>query len=90
MIRDRGLNLRIEEVEIPRASALAGKTLRDSRIRDVTDALVLAIRSKQKGGGFQYNPGPDTVLEGGTTLVLLGRTVSVAKLRAALAKGFDA
>jgi voltage-gated potassium channel len=88
MIRDRDMNLRIEEVAIPSGSAFAGKTLRESRIRDVTDALVLAIRDQ--GRGFQYNPGPDTVLASGVTLVLLGRTASVAKLRSAVGTGFGA
>jgi voltage-gated potassium channel len=88
MIRDRDMNLRIEEVGIPAGSAFSGKTLRDSRIRDATDALVLAIRGKERGS-FHYNPGPDTVLAGGTTLVVLGRAASVAQLRAAVGKGFD-
>jgi voltage-gated potassium channel len=85
MIRDRDLNLRIEEVQIPPGSAFAGKTLRESRIRDVTDALVLALRDH---GKFQYNPGPDTVLTAGTTMVLLGRSASVAKLRQHVGTGF--
>lgn len=86
MIRDRDMNLRIEEVVIPAGSAFAGKMLRESRIRDVTDALVLAIREH---GKFHYNPGPDTVLAAGDTLVLLGRTASVGKLRDHLGTGFD-
>jgi voltage-gated potassium channel len=86
MIRDRDMNLRIEEVAIPVGSAFAGKTLRDSRIRDVTDALVLAIRDRDRG--FRYNPGPDAVLDAGVTLVLLGRTASVAKFRDAVGSGF--
>jgi len=86
MIRDRDMNLRIEEVDIPAGSAFAGKMLRESRIRDVTDALVLAIREH---GRFHYNPGPDTVLAAGDTLVLLGRSASVAKLREHLGTGFE-
>jgi voltage-gated potassium channel len=86
MIRDRDMNLRIEEVAIPIGSAFAGKTLRESRIRDVTDALVLAIRDRDRA--FRYNPGPDAVLDAGVTLVLLGRTSSVAKFRAAVGSGF--
>lgn len=88
MLRDRDLNLRIEEVDIPTGSGFAGKSLRESRIRDVTDALVLAIREKGRGA-FHYNPGPDTRLEGGTTLVVLGRAASVRKLRDAVATGFQ-
>lgn len=86
MLRDRDLNLRIEEVQIPEGSSFAGKTLRDSHIRDVSDALVLAIRDGPKKA-FHYNPGPATVLAGGTTLVLLGRSASVAKLRDAVGTG---
>jgi len=86
MVRDRDMNLRIEEVNIPAGSAFAGKMLRESRIRDVTDALVLAIREH---GKFHYNPGPDTVLAAGDTLVLLGRSASVAKLRQHLGTGFE-
>jgi voltage-gated potassium channel len=88
MLRDRDMNLRIEEVDIPKESGFAGKSLRESRIRDVTDALVLAIREKGRGA-FHYNPGPDTRLEGGTTLVVLGRMASVKKLRDAVATGFS-
>jgi voltage-gated potassium channel len=86
MIRDRDLNLRIEEVAIPTGSVLAGKSLRDSRIRDYTDALVLAIRGEDRS--FRYNPGPDTVLGAGTTLVVLGRAASIVKLRDAVGGGF--
>jgi voltage-gated potassium channel len=86
MVRDRDMNLRIEEVAIPTGSAFAGKTLRESRIRDVTDALVLAIRDRDRG--FRYNPGPDAVLDAGVTLVLLGRIASVAKFRDAVGSGF--
>ncbi len=86
MIRDRDMNLRIEEVGIPHGSTFAGKTLRESRIRDLTDALVLAIRDKPRGA-FRYNPGPDAVLDAGVTLVLLGRSASVAKLRDAVGAG---
>jgi voltage-gated potassium channel len=86
MIRDRDMNLRIEEVVIPEGSAFAGKMLRESRIRDVSDALVLAIRAH---GKFHYNPGPDTVLAAGDTLVLLGRSASVGKLREHLGLGLE-
>jgi voltage-gated potassium channel len=84
MVRDRDMNLRIEELKIPAGSAFAGKSLRESRIRDVTDALVLALR---EDGKFRYNPGPDTVLAPGVTLVLLGRTASITKLRDELTAG---
>jgi K+/H+ antiporter YhaU regulatory subunit KhtT len=52
----------------------------------VSDALVLAIRD-HASGGFHYNPGPDTVLASGVTLVLLGRTASIGKLRHAIGGG---
>lgn len=80
MLRDRDRNLRIEEVEVHAGCPVAGKTLRESRFRDVTEALVLALRERGRKG-FVYNPGPDTVLETGSMLVVLGTQDAVHKLR---------
>ena len=80
MLRDRDRNLRVEEVEVTGRCPSAGKSLRDSHLRDVTEALVLAIRA-QGGSRFLYNPGPDTVLQVGSLLMVLGTQDAVAKLR---------
>lgn len=83
MLRDRDRNLRIEEVEVPPSSHVAEKSLRDVRLRDHTDALVLALRDKASRK-FTYNPGPDTAIPAGSILVVLGTQEAVGKLRAYL------
>jgi len=80
MLRDRDKNLRIEEVQIPETCDEAGKTIREARLRQVTDALVLAIRDQERRS-FAYNPHPDTVLEAGSILVVLGTPDAVARLK---------
>ena len=71
MLRDRDLNLRIEETAIGASSPVVGRAIRDANLRAHTDALILALRSPD--GGFAYNPGPDTVLKAGVRLVVLGQ-----------------
>lgn len=82
MLRDKERNHRIEQVTLPADSPLIGRKLSDSRIRKATDILVIAIRFND--GSFQYNPGPDTILQEETTLVVLGAMDSILKLRKSL------
>ena len=80
MLRERDKALRIEEVEIDERSPLVGKTLREARIRDHANALVLAVRDSARRH-FVYNPGPDHVLVQGTTLIVLGPIGEMAALK---------
>jgi voltage-gated potassium channel len=80
MLRDRDRNLRVEEVTVGHGCPAAFKSIREARLRETTDALVLALRASGPRG-FVYNPGPDAVLEPGTILVVLGTQDAVAKLR---------
>ncbi|HUT78972.1 MAG TPA: potassium channel protein [Polyangia bacterium] len=82
MLRDREQNTRIEQVSLPPGSALVGRRLADTRIRQNTDVLVIALRDDR--GLFIYNPGPETVLTEGATLIVLGARDSVIKLRDSL------
>ena len=79
MLRDKEQNNRIEQVVIPDDSPLVGRTLASTKIRKATDVLVIAIRNVD--GKFTYNPGPDTIMEAGAVLVVLGAMESVLKLR---------
>jgi voltage-gated potassium channel len=80
MLRDKDKNLRIEEVNLPQDSPLVGKLLSQARIRETTDLLIVAVRTST-GGPFIYNPGPQLKLAGGMSLIVLGGTESVQKLR---------
>jgi voltage-gated potassium channel len=82
MIRDKDKNLRLEEVVLPPGSSLIGMALKDTPIRARTRALVLAVRQREGSDrSFLYNPEPDYVLGEGATLIVLGETDSILKLR---------
>jgi len=85
MVRDRQQNLRIEEIPIPDESSLIGTALRGTDIRKTTDVLVIAVRTAE--GAYTYNPGPDTNLEEGMTLIVLAATAEVGKLRDGITDG---
>ncbi|MBS2017219.1 MAG: potassium channel protein [Deltaproteobacteria bacterium] len=79
MLRDKTKNLRIEEASIPDGSSFVGQSLKDCPIRRETKLLVIAVRDEERQ--FVYNPDPDYVLASGTTLIVMGDTDSVNKLR---------
>ena len=79
MLRDKTKNLRIEEAIVPENSTYVGVSLKDSPIRRETKLLVIAVRHKDRT--FIYNPDPDHVIDGGTTLIVMGDAESVTKLR---------
>ena len=79
MLRDKTKNLRIEECIVPETSSYVGTSLKDTPIRRETKLLVIAIRDKERT--FVYNPDPDSIIDGGTTLIVMGDTESVVKLR---------
>jgi voltage-gated potassium channel len=79
MLRDPRSDMRIDEVEVAEGSAIADKALRDTRIRDETEVLVLA--AKDKHGVYLFNPSADFVVEPGITLVVLGPVSQVSVLR---------
>jgi len=79
MLRDKDKKLRLEEVSIVRGSTFAGMALKDTPIRRETRALVVAVRGNDRS--FVYNPDPDHVIDEGATLIVLGETDSIVKLR---------
>jgi voltage-gated potassium channel len=79
MLRDRTGNWRIEEVQIPKGSSLAGKTLQQADLRRTHDIAVLAVRNHD--GSCSYNPGADHVVGEDATLIVLGRLEKVNELR---------
>jgi voltage-gated potassium channel len=79
MLRDKTKNLRIEEAVVPEKSSYVGVSLKDSPIRRETKLLVIAVRHKDRS--FIYNPDPEHLIDGGTTLIVMGDAESVTKLR---------
>ncbi len=78
MLRVKDKTLRVEEVHIDHAHALAGKTLGEADIGRRTGMLVVAC--KPKTGGYQFNPGAQTRLESGDTLIVIGTPEQIAAL----------
>lgn len=68
---------RIMEIALP--GKLTGKSLKDSRLREDYQLLVLAIRSATTGK-FNFMPAASTVLSESDILIVLGREVNLARL----------
>jgi voltage-gated potassium channel len=81
IMHERTLDYRLAEIGVPDGSPLAGKTVRDSHIRDRTGALVLGLQ--KRSGKIDANPGPETTLEVGDIVIAIGTADQLDALRAA-------
>ncbi len=79
MLRDRDQNLRVAEVAIPEGSPCAGQPLDAPDLLQGTRSLLLALRDAT--GRWIYNPPGDTVLEAGSTLILMGTPDDTARVQ---------
>ena len=70
VMHEQSLEFRLEEVPVAPDSAIAGRSLRDTQLRDRTGALVLALRDAD--GVFQTNPGPDAQVSAGQVIIAIG------------------
>ena len=79
------ISLRMEEAVVPPTSGLVGRTLADARIPQETGLVVIGVRGAVRGEGIdvraRYNPGPDTVLNAGDVVIVLGSVEQVEGLR---------
>jgi voltage-gated potassium channel len=80
VMHDGSLEFRLEEVEVPFNSPLAGETLRSARVHDRTGTLVLAMRHPDRE--FRTNPPPTAEIVGGEVLIVIGDADQVGALRA--------
>lgn len=86
VMHDGSLEFRLEQVEIPPGSPLAGQTLRSGRVHARTGVLVLALR--HPGEAFRTNPPPEAQIRAGDVLVVIGNAEQISALRSlALAAG---
>lgn len=80
MLRDKHKTLRLEEVVIQPGSPLIDVAIKESPIRRETKSLIIALRGLD--GVFVYNPDPGVVMREGWTLIAIGETESIRRLRA--------
>jgi voltage-gated potassium channel len=71
MLRVTGQALRMEEMHVNDETPwLLNRSLSEANIRRRIGLLVVAIKSREHG--YQFNPGPDTVLKSGDILIVVG------------------
>ncbi len=82
MLKDSRRHVRIESALVPAGSPMVGKALRDSGIREQTDLLIIALA--EPDGTYVYNPAASQVITAGQTLVVMGETDELGKLKTML------
>lgn len=85
MLKDRSRNLRVEEVLVPDSSPFVGRAIGDLNAHAQTNCLILASRSA--GAEYAYNPSDKTILERGTTLIVMSDPAGVRALAQLCATG---
>jgi voltage-gated potassium channel len=70
--------MRFEEIEVTGTCQQAGKSIRELRVREVTGAMIIALRKGD--GSFDTTPSPDAVLEENDVLIAVGTPDEVRKL----------
>jgi TrkA domain protein len=78
-------DLVLEWFTVPPGAACVGRTIGDLRVRTATGASIVSIIEPDRVK--RINPGPDTTLREGATLILAGDRRTVAALKELLARG---
>ncbi len=78
-----GIEAVMEQVRVSETSAMASKTMREMRLGRDLGVIVLAIRKGD--GSMQFNPPADTAVEGGDTLIVMGKHENLRTLETLLA-----
>jgi voltage-gated potassium channel len=79
MLREREKVLRFEEVTVGEESSLIGKTIKEARLEERTNALLVAIRRDGKKD-YEFNPSRDTAIQKNDTLILIATPDMVKEL----------
>ncbi|MEO0198326.1 MAG: potassium channel protein [candidate division WOR-3 bacterium] len=77
-IKSQHLSFIIKDIEVDEKSELAGKSLRECRLREKYGALVIAIKRNDK---TIINPSPDEVIKAKDTLVVIGDPTMIEKMK---------
>lgn len=79
MLRSKEGTLRISQLTVSENSAIKGKRIQDSGIKDKFDLLILGLKKGEDD--IQFNPPPSHTLEEGMTLILMGDVADIEKAR---------
>jgi voltage-gated potassium channel len=72
-----GMDLEIGEILVAQQSALAGKSVETSRIRQDSGAIVLAIK---RTNGMRFNPSSEDHIDSGDCLIAMGQPAQLRQL----------
>ncbi len=86
MLRNKEQPLRIAEIPVPAGSGWAGRPVSELGL-GARRILLLAAREPGSGGSFTYSPPEESIVEGGSVLIVLGRPADVGALSAEAAPG---
>ncbi len=75
---EEGIEFRLEEFVVPKASAIAERTIGELKIGEKTGAIVLAFRTAE--GKFDTTPSAGDRLHAGDTLIVLGSRGQITRL----------
>ena len=78
-VRGGEVDLQLEELRVSEQAEIVGQNLIESRIRPRFNLIVIAI--KKASGEMTFNPLPQTVLEAGDTMILVGKKDGLDGLR---------
>jgi len=78
VMHERSMDFRMQEVEIPVGSNMAGQSLREANLRQQAGVLVLALRGDD--GSFRTNPDPDTILHPHHVIIAVGTVEALEQL----------
>ncbi len=73
----------LNEVSITEGSSLKGQTIKDVGLRQHTGVTVLSVREKGETA-FNVNPDPETTIETGDVLIIIGTPDQMARMEALL------
>ncbi len=79
VLQSHSFDLNLDEVKIEAGARVAGKSLRNSNLRMEFDAMVVAI--VLENGRMEFNPPADLLLNAGDTLIVMGTTTMINRLR---------
>jgi voltage-gated potassium channel len=73
-----GPDLQLAEIEVRGSCRVAGRSIRDLRIRHETGAIIVAVRKPD--GTFDTTPEPEAIIEVGDVLIGVGTSSELARL----------
>jgi len=74
----RGIELQMGEIPIGEKAEIKNVSLKDSGLRQRFDVIVVAVRKAT--GEMIFNPSPETIIDSGDILIILGKSENLKKL----------